>query len=155
MRLNSTNGWEGPAWSALSLVLNRGHTTYVSPVPEGRDLFQFELFVNSLFVSSWAILFSIHNVEIGNELFIGHVWVLVNSFFPGVLGVSIVVYDIFECGCENILSRNPIWRDSRAGKSRVFQLELGVNCINMVVLEGLFAMKDVMEVFVDVTEDGW
>ena len=74
--LHTADSGEGPAASALGLILDRSNYTIVTPVPVGRDVFYWDLkrycFLGIL-MGSRALLRIANDVEVVGELSICHV----------------------------------------------------------------------------------
>jgi len=76
VRFHGAHGGESPAAAALSLVLNGGNNTEVSPIPMSRDILKGQLNGASLLgilVSGRALLIISNNIKIVGEFGISHI----------------------------------------------------------------------------------
>jgi len=92
-------GREGPAWSALSLILNISDFAVIGPVDvsvDGGDFGGVDLFVGSLG--------DLEGEVGGFEFSLGEVGELVDSHGVGVLGIGVVLVDGNEVSQEDVLS---------------------------------------------------
>lgn len=81
------NGWKSPVWTAIALVLNRGHCSLKSPIYAWRDSHRIKIFVfymmfRGLFMGTvyWVVFFKGPVCELIEGKSESVIWILVNFY---------------------------------------------------------------------------
>jgi len=96
MSFYTTNSRKSPTTATFGLIFDWAYTIIISPVPVGRNIFQFVFPHLYSLVSGRAILWSSHNVEVICKFFISHVTVAVDPFFIFGVSISVVFNNLFN-----------------------------------------------------------